>query len=566
MAEMLPDGNDSGVVDPPPGVVRLPLRSRPQDVVDRSVVMPICWEIQVQSGRTSVAILRIVKRTGDIVPFDRGRIHGAVTKAIRAAGAPVEASRIHAIVDGVVAEAEARFGEAPPTVEHVQDLVEKALVREGLYEVAKAYILYRADRQRERDAQRAAAVERARLGRLTVRTRDGATVPVRHGAARGRGHRAGRRSRARRLGRRAGRRGAPHDLRRHGDDADRAGAGARRGGVHRARSRLQRRGVAAAARRAVPRGDAGVARRRRSRRALPRRVRGRAAARHRQRPLRRPPGRVRPRGARRGAAAGARRAVAVPRRADARRSLPRPRRRPHGGAAAGVLDARRDGARRRRGRADRPGDRLLRPHVDAALRAVDADAVPRRHAAAAAVVLLSDHGAGRPRPHLQGARRQRPALEVVGRARQRLDQHPRHRRAHRQHPRREPGRGAVPQGRQRRDDGDQPQRQAPRRDLRLSRGLALRHRGLPRAAPQHRRRAPPHPRHEHGGVDPRPVHGPGRGRRAVDAVLAGRSARSARDLRPRLRRPLSRGGGARRARRAAPAPHRARRPRCGARC
>ena len=124
-----------------------------------------------------MAILRIVKRTGDIVPFDRGRIHGAVTKAIRAVGAPVEASRIHAIVDGVVADAEARFGEAPPTVEHVQDLVEKALVREGLYEVAKAYILYRADRQRERDAQRAAAVERARLGRLTVRTRDGATVP-----------------------------------------------------------------------------------------------------------------------------------------------------------------------------------------------------------------------------------------------------------------------------------------------------------------------------------------------------------------------------------------------------
>ena len=124
-----------------------------------------------------MAILRIVKRTGDIVSFDRGRIQGAVTKAIRAAGGHVEASRIDAIVDGVVADAEARFGEAPPTVEHVQDLVEKALVREGLYEVAKAYILYRADRQRERDAQRAAAVERARLGRLTVRTRDGATVP-----------------------------------------------------------------------------------------------------------------------------------------------------------------------------------------------------------------------------------------------------------------------------------------------------------------------------------------------------------------------------------------------------
>jgi ribonucleoside-diphosphate reductase alpha chain len=124
-----------------------------------------------------MAILRIVKRTGETAPFDRGRIHAAVAKAIRAVGVPVEAGRTDAIVDGVVAAAEARFGEAPPTVEHVQDLVEKALVREGLYEVAKAYILYRADRQRERDALRAAAVERARLGRLTVRTREGATVP-----------------------------------------------------------------------------------------------------------------------------------------------------------------------------------------------------------------------------------------------------------------------------------------------------------------------------------------------------------------------------------------------------
>jgi ribonucleoside-diphosphate reductase alpha chain len=124
-----------------------------------------------------VAILRIVKRTGETAPFDRGRIHAAITKAIRAAGAPVDAGRAEALVDGVVADAQARFGEAPPTVEHVQDLVEKALVREGLYEVAKAYILYRADRQRERDALRAAAVERARLGRLTVRARDGATVP-----------------------------------------------------------------------------------------------------------------------------------------------------------------------------------------------------------------------------------------------------------------------------------------------------------------------------------------------------------------------------------------------------
>jgi ribonucleoside-diphosphate reductase alpha chain len=125
----------------------------------------------------AVAILRIVKRTGDVAPFDRGRIHAAIAKAVRAVGAHVDAWRLDAIVDSVIADAEARFGEAAPTVEHVQDLVEKALVREGLYEVAKAYILYRAERQRDRDAHRAELAERARLGRLTVRRRDGGSEP-----------------------------------------------------------------------------------------------------------------------------------------------------------------------------------------------------------------------------------------------------------------------------------------------------------------------------------------------------------------------------------------------------
>jgi ribonucleoside-diphosphate reductase alpha chain len=124
-----------------------------------------------------MAVQQIVKRTGDVVAFDRSRIHAAMAKAIRAVGAAVDAARLDAIVDGVIRQAGGRGVDAPPTVEHVQDLVEQALVREGLYEVAKAYILYRADRQRERDAQRADAVERARLGRLTVRRRDGGSEP-----------------------------------------------------------------------------------------------------------------------------------------------------------------------------------------------------------------------------------------------------------------------------------------------------------------------------------------------------------------------------------------------------
>jgi len=88
----------------------------------------------------------------------------------------IDPLRLDTVVDRVIAEVDDRFVEFFPNVENIQDIVEKHLVREGLYEIAKAYILYRADRQRERDARKAQAFEHARVGRLTVQTRDGRTV------------------------------------------------------------------------------------------------------------------------------------------------------------------------------------------------------------------------------------------------------------------------------------------------------------------------------------------------------------------------------------------------------
>ncbi len=123
-----------------------------------------------------MSAIKIVKRTGEVVPFDRARIRNAVAKAIRAVGTDIEPARLDLVVDRVIAEVDERFIEFFPNVENIQDIVEKHLVREGLYEIAKAYILYRADRQRERDALKAQAFERARVGRLTVQTRDGRTV------------------------------------------------------------------------------------------------------------------------------------------------------------------------------------------------------------------------------------------------------------------------------------------------------------------------------------------------------------------------------------------------------
>ena len=44
--------------------------------------------------------------------------------------------------------------EGTPTVEGVQDLVEETLIEEGFTQTAKAYILYRAERNRIRDVNR----------------------------------------------------------------------------------------------------------------------------------------------------------------------------------------------------------------------------------------------------------------------------------------------------------------------------------------------------------------------------------------------------------------------------
>ncbi len=87
----------------------------------------------------------------------------------------------------------------------------------------------------------------------------------------------------------------------------------------------------------------------------------------------------------------------------------------------------------------------------------------------------------------------------------------------------------------------QPGRQAQGRGLHVPRDVAPRHRGVPRPAQEHRRRPAPHARHEHGELDSRPVHEARDGRPRLDAVLAVRRPRPARQGRPGVRggvRPL----------------------------
>ena len=116
---------------------------------------------------------KIVKQTGDIAAFDRGRIEGALGRAFAATGQTPPADRLTAIVDDVVQEIDRRFVDFYPNVENVQDVVEKHLMLAGFYETAKGYILYRAQHQEQRLAGVEQSADAARRGMLTVVAEDG---------------------------------------------------------------------------------------------------------------------------------------------------------------------------------------------------------------------------------------------------------------------------------------------------------------------------------------------------------------------------------------------------------
>ena len=98
----------------------------------------------------SSTIQRIVKRDGTVVAYDRDRIATAIFKAAAAVGGSdrAMADRLAQLVERKL---EANFGAAStPSVEEIQDLVEETLIKDGHAKTARAYILYRHERQMER--------------------------------------------------------------------------------------------------------------------------------------------------------------------------------------------------------------------------------------------------------------------------------------------------------------------------------------------------------------------------------------------------------------------------------
>ncbi len=96
-------------------------------------------------------ITHIVKRTGAVVPFNRDRITNAIYRAAVAVGGR-DRALAERLADQVVEVLERTCPpHHRPTVEEIQDVVEKVLIENGHARTAKAYILYRAERARRRE-------------------------------------------------------------------------------------------------------------------------------------------------------------------------------------------------------------------------------------------------------------------------------------------------------------------------------------------------------------------------------------------------------------------------------
>ena len=94
---------------------------------------------------------QVVKRDGKITAFDLSKISAAITKAFEAQGKPYNEDIIDLLALRVTADYQEKIKDGLVSVEDIQDSVESVLVQAGYADIAKAYILYRKQREKIRN-------------------------------------------------------------------------------------------------------------------------------------------------------------------------------------------------------------------------------------------------------------------------------------------------------------------------------------------------------------------------------------------------------------------------------
>ena len=97
------------------------------------------------------SVIQILKRSGEIAPFDKAKLVSAIFKATEAVNKP-DHFLAEKFADQVVNQINEKFhARSIPAVEEVQDMVEEILIKNRQIKTAKAYILYRDQRARLRE-------------------------------------------------------------------------------------------------------------------------------------------------------------------------------------------------------------------------------------------------------------------------------------------------------------------------------------------------------------------------------------------------------------------------------
>jgi len=96
---------------------------------------------------------QIRKRDGRLVDYNEAKIAKAIERAFRAVNSAKGEAEAARLAEKVTREIDRDENISMPTVEYVQDKVEQVLIDGGYAKTAKAYILYRAERSRVREAK-----------------------------------------------------------------------------------------------------------------------------------------------------------------------------------------------------------------------------------------------------------------------------------------------------------------------------------------------------------------------------------------------------------------------------
>ena len=131
---------------------------------------------------TAPGQLKVIKRNGTVVSYTDDKIAVAMTKAFLAVegGTAAASPRIRELVVQLAAQVSDTFHRRLPSggtlhIEEIQDQVELALMRSGEHQVARSYVIYRAERAKLREDQLNLSPEHANMQMVTS---DGNRVPL----------------------------------------------------------------------------------------------------------------------------------------------------------------------------------------------------------------------------------------------------------------------------------------------------------------------------------------------------------------------------------------------------